>query len=194
MVQRVLTRVPGLWLSRSWTTRSRRPDDAPDAYTFVDRRAFEQRIAEGGFLEWEEFLGELYGTPVPEIPPGHDLLLEIELQGARQVKAAHPEAVLVFVVAPSREEQAERLRRRGDPEDRVQARLAKAEELDPVGRAMADHVVVNDDLDRAADEVADIFERHRSTAGPVPSRPADRPSSAHPDRERAEELPEASDG
>jgi guanylate kinase len=162
LITALLRKVPRLWLSRSWTTRRRRPNEPPDWYHFVDRPTFERRVAEGGFLEWEEFLGELYGTPTPELPEGHDLLLEIELDGARQVKERRPDAVVVFVVPPSREVQAARLRARGDPEERVSARLAKAEELEPVGRALADHVVVNDDLEKAVDEVARIVDLHRS--------------------------------
>jgi guanylate kinase len=166
LVTALLARDPALWLSRSWTTREPRPGEPGDWYHFVDRPTFEARVARGGFLEWEEFLGALYGTPTLEPPPGRDVLLEIELDGARQVKRRYPEAVLVFVVPPSRAVQEERLRRRGDPPDRVQDRLRKAEELDATGRAMADHVVVNDDLDRAVEEVAAILGEHRRRSAP----------------------------
>jgi guanylate kinase len=166
MVSELLRRDPRLWLSRSWTTRPPRPDEPGDWYQFVDRAAFQQRIDEGGFLEWEDFLGALYGTPTLEPPAGRDVLLEIELEGARQVKQQHPDAILLFVVPPSRSVQEERLRRRGDPPDRIRDRLRKAEELDVSGRAMADHVVVNDDLGRAVDEVAAILEQHRKQSPP----------------------------
>ena len=154
---------PDLWLSRSWTTRSRRPGEPEDAYVFVDRRAFEAHRAAGGFLEWNEFTanGALYGTPLIEAGD-RDVLLEIELNGARQVKARYPDAVLIFVVAPSREVQEERLRRRGDDEQDVARRLALGETEQREGELLADHVVVNDDLDRAAAEVVGIIDAHRA--------------------------------
>ncbi len=166
MVAELLSRDSRLWLSRSWTTRPPRPDEPDDWYQFVDRTAFERRIDEGGFLEWEEFLGALYGTPSLEPPEGRDVVLEIELEGARQVKEQHPHAILLFVVPPSRSVQEERLRRRGDPPERIRDRVAKADELDVKGRAMADHVVVNDELGRAVEEVAAILEQHRKHSSP----------------------------
>ncbi|HXX91708.1 MAG TPA: guanylate kinase [Acidimicrobiales bacterium] len=162
VVARLVERDPTLWLSRSWTTRARRPGETDDDYTFVDRRTFEENIARGGFLEWAEFLGNLYGTPVPDPPPGTDVLLEIDLQGAVQVRARHPEAVVVLLVPPSPEAQAERLRGRGDPEDTVAARIAKGEEEMRIGRTLTPYVVVNDDLESAVSQVAGIIDAHRS--------------------------------
>jgi guanylate kinase len=163
VVARVMQLAPDLSLSRSWTTRPRRPGEPEDAYVFVDRPTFESRVASGGFLEWNQFAanGALYGTPLIE-PGERDVLLEIDLNGARQVKARHPDAVLIFVVAPSREIQEERLRRRGDDEASVERRLALGETEQGEGELLADHVVVNDDLDRAAAEVAGIIEAHRA--------------------------------
>ena len=122
---------------------------------------FEARLAEGGFLEHTEFLGNYYGTPTPSPPPGRDLLLEIELDGAQQVRALHPESLLVFVLPPTREEQRRRLEVAGDTDDKVAERLAKAEHEEPIGRALADHLVVNDDLDRAVDEIGRLIEAAR---------------------------------
>jgi guanylate kinase len=161
-----MRRVPHLWLSRSWTTRPHRPTEPADSYVFVDRATFDRRIGEGGFLEWAEvFSGHLYGTPIPDPPPGHDVVLEIDVQGAEQVRAAHPDAVIVLLVPPTRDEQIRRLTERGDPADQVAERVAKAEREEERGRVVADHVVVNDDLSRAIDEVAGILASHRSAAG-----------------------------
>jgi guanylate kinase len=161
IVRALLARDPSLWLSRSWTTRPRRVGEPADAYVFTTREAFEGRIAEGGFLEWTDFLGRYYGTPLPVAPPGADVVLEIEVDGARQVRSRHPDALLIFVLPPSREEQERRLRERGDPEDKVAARLRKAEEEEPVGKAISDYVVVNDDLDRTVEELVAIIDTER---------------------------------
>ncbi|MFZ9627961.1 MAG: guanylate kinase [Ilumatobacteraceae bacterium] len=161
IVSALVDRDPQLWLSRSWTTRAQRPGESPNAYVFADRAAFEHRIEAGGFLEWTTFLGNYYGTPVPEPDGGRDIVLEIEVDGARQVKSLHPEAVLIFVLPPSREEQQRRLRGRGDAEDKVDERLQKALDEEPVGLAIADHVVVNDDLERTVGEMMQIIRSHR---------------------------------
>jgi guanylate kinase len=162
IVDALVARDPRLWLSRSWTTRAQRPGEPDTAYVFTDRDSFERRIAEGGFLEWTEFLGHYYGTPTPDPTPGADVVLEIEVDGARQVKAVRPDALLIFVLPPSREEQERRLRGRGDRPERVAARLRKAEEEEPVGRALADHVVVNDDLAETVDTMLDIINQARA--------------------------------
>src|SRR5205085_2282536 len=107
------------WLSRSWTTRRQRPSESDTAYVFTDHASFEERIAAGGFLEWTKFLDNYYGTPTPEVTDDRDVVLEIEVDGASQVKRLRPDAVLIFVLPPSREEQQRRLRGRGDPEDQV---------------------------------------------------------------------------
>lgn len=161
IVKVLVERDPVLWLSRSWTTRDQRPGESDDAYVFTSRDAFEHRIETGGFLEWTNFLGNYYGTPTPDPTPGRDTVLEIEVDGARQVKALHPDAILIFVLPPSRDEQERRLRGRGDPEHKVEQRVRKAEEEEPIGRALADHIVVNDDLGRTVDEMLAIIEHHR---------------------------------
>jgi guanylate kinase len=130
-------------------------------------------VADGGFLEWAEFQGQLYGTPHPEPPPGRDVFLEIDLQGAAQVRESHPEALIVLLLPPSPEIQAERLRRRGDNEAEVARRLEIGAREERIGRALTPFVVVNDSVDQAVAEVAGILEAHRkadpdSPAGGAP--------------------------
>ena len=164
IVDALVARDPALWLSRSWTTRSQRPGERSDAYVFTTTEEFERLADDDGFLEWTEFLGNYYGTPYPArlgVPDAPDIVLEIELDGAQQVKAKFPDAILIFVLPPTRDEQERRLRGRGDPNDKVLARLRKAEHEEPVGVAEADHVVVNDDLDRTVDEMLAIINHHR---------------------------------
>lgn len=163
LVRRLVDRVPGLWLSRSWTTRPRRPGEAQDAYVFVDQATFAAKVEAGGFLEWAAFLGHLYGTPFPDPPAGLDVVLEIDVQGARQVLAQRPDAVVILVVAPSEADQAARLRARGDDEAHVAARLEMGRREEGEARALAAHVVVNDDLERAAAELAGIVGSYRTT-------------------------------
>jgi guanylate kinase len=151
-----------LWLSRSWTTRARRPSESPYAYRFTDRATFEEHIAADGFLEWVEFLGNYYGTPLPTPPEGSDVLFEIELQGAEAVKQRFPESILIFIEPPSRSDQEARLRSRGDSEETIQKRLRKAESEEALGHEIADHIVVNDDLERAVGEVAGIVIARRA--------------------------------
>jgi len=167
VVGRLLQRRPEIALSRSWTTRPRRAGEAEDAYVFVDRERFLAHRDHGGFLEWNELPtnGHLYGTPDIGAGGGEqpgDHLLEIELNGARQVKARYPDAVLIFIVPPSVAELEERLRGRGDDAESVTKRLRLGADEMRTGPALADHVVVNDDVERAAGEVADIISGRRS--------------------------------
>lgn len=120
-------------------------------------------MAAGGFLEWAEYVGNLYGTPVPQPPEGRDVILVIEVQGAEQVLQRVPGAVMILIVPPSREVQEARLRARGDTPEQVAKRLAVADGEEAAGRRLANHVVVNEDLDGAVAEVAGILEQHRST-------------------------------
>ncbi len=158
VAERVVTRGDDLWLSRSWTTRPVRPGEREDAYVFVDRADFESHAEAGGFLEWAEFLGHLYGTPVPVPPSGHDVFLEIEIEGARQVLDAVPSARVILLSPPSEEIQTARLRGRGDEEEHVQRRLVKGRSELADGREIAHFEVVNDDLEQAVAEVLGIVE------------------------------------
>ncbi len=164
IADRLISGDPTLWLSRSWTTRERRTGERDDAYVFVDRDAFEARIRSGGFFEWAEFLGNLYGTPVPDPPAGRDVLLEIDLQGAQQVRQLHPDATLILLLPPSAEAQEQRLRARGDDEAHITKRLRAGAIEEREGRAIADAVVVNHDISQATADVAGIVGRYRSAS------------------------------
>ena len=165
IVDALLRRDSTLLLSRSWTTREQRPGEHDEAYVFTTRDAFEKHRLNDGFLESTEFLGNYYGTPVPDLSDGRDIVLEIEVDGAQQVKVRHPESVLIFILPPSRDEQRRRLVGRGDPDHKVLERLRKAEEEEPVGLALADYSFVNDDLDQTVDEMLALINRLRTESG-----------------------------
>jgi guanylate kinase len=162
IVDRVRERFPALWESISYNTRPKRPSEVEGVdYHFVSRAEFEALRDAGGFLEWFEVFGDLKGTPrqplVDRLAAGDDVLLELDVQGALRVKSLLPEAVLVFVAPPSVEELGRRLRDRGtESPEALRRRLSEAE------RELAqapefDHVVVNDDVERAVSEVAGIL-------------------------------------
>jgi guanylate kinase len=146
-----------LWLSRSWTTRERRASEQGDEYYFVDRPTFERAIASGTFLEWAEFHGNLYGTPLVSPEKDAGVILEIEVQGAKQVLAYQPDAVVFLILPPSMERLEERLRVRGDDDHHVADRLQSAPEELEKGRQLASYVVVNDDIERASGEILSIL-------------------------------------
>ena len=153
VVAELIRRSDRYWLSRSWTTRERRPGEAEDAYRFVTRAEFEAAIAEGGFVEYAEFVGNLYGTPIPDAPDDKIGIYEIDVQGARQVAAIEPDALLVFITAPSDDQQRQRLIGRGDPPEKVAQRMAKAAEETALARDLGATMIVNDQLDRTVEEV-----------------------------------------
>jgi len=165
-VRRLLDRDPRLWFSVSATTRPRRADEVEGRdYLFLDREEFERLRDAGGFLEWFDVYGDLKGTPrapVEEhLAAGADVLLEVDVQGALAVRGAYPDAVLVFVKAPSRDEQRRRLVERGeDDPEAIERRLARADAEEALADRF-DAVVVNDDPDRAAEEVAAILRGYR---------------------------------
>ena len=150
-----------LAFSVSATTRDPRPDEIDGVhYYFVTRDRFQEMIARGEFLEYDEHNETLYGTPraqaLEKMEKGF-VILDIEPKGAAQVKQAAPEAVLIFIMPPSMEELERRLRGRGDtPEDQILMRLNRASwEMEQ--RSWYDYVVVNDDADRCANELLNII-------------------------------------
>ena len=163
IAEELVKNCPDLWLSRSWTTRPRRPQESPDSYKFAERDEFIAHREAGGFLEWDEFLGNFYGTPMPEAPEGKDVLLEITLDGAEQVKDLHPEALLIFVDTPSHLDQRKRLRRRGDSASNIRRRLRKSKQERRRSAALRMKTVVNDDLVKTVKDITQIILDHRKT-------------------------------
>lgn len=156
-----------LFYSISATTRAPRPGETDGVqYYFLSKAEFEEKIAQHAFLEYACYVENYYGTleaPVNEkLEQGFDVLLEIEVQGAMQVHEKRPDAVMVFIAPPSFEELAARLRGRGtEDEEKVLKRLETAkEELKQQDRF--DYVIVNDELDRAVEELRDILAKRRT--------------------------------
>jgi guanylate kinase len=158
-----------LSISVSATTRPPRSGEVDGVdYRFVSREEFDRLAAGGELLEWATYAGERYGTPLAPVEAqrsaGRDVILVIEVRGAAQVKERVPDAVLIFLLPPSLQVLEDRLRGRGtEDEERIRSRLETAQrELRQAGRF--DERVVNDDVVRAAAEVAAIIERSRSDA------------------------------
>ena len=154
----LLERHPQIWLSVSATTRSPRQGEQDGVnYFFHSRAGFEALVDEGGFLEWAEFAGNCYGTPrrpvEEQLAGGRPVLLEIELEGARQVRRSFPDGFQIFLAPPSFEELERRIRGRGtDSEEAIQRRLSRARD-ELKAQAEFDVVVVNDNLDSALQQL-----------------------------------------
>lgn len=176
VVAEVHRRCPQLFISVSVTTRSPREGERPgEHYHYVDRATFARLVERGELLEHAEYAGNFYGTPAAPVrealAAGRSALLEIELQGARQVRAAMPDALMVMLVPPSWEVLHGRLSHRGteDPAAREHRLQVARVELDAVGEF--DVAVVNDDVQRAAEELIALMvgtgpghRRHRATS------------------------------
>ena len=151
------------------TGRGLRPGETNGVqYYFINREQFEQMIADQALLEYADYVGDYYGTPDAPVKAalarGQDVLLELELVGARQVKKRVPEAVMLFIAPPSLEELERRLRGRGtDSEEKMQKRLARAREEIRALREF-DYLIVNDDVKRAVTELESIIRAERARA------------------------------
>lgn len=174
LVRRLLKRVPGLVVSVSATTRPKRRKEVHGRdYFFLSETEFQDWVERGLFLEWAGFSGHLYGTPKQAVEDnlsaGLDVILEIEIEGARQVLEHLPEAVMIFIMPPSVAELERRLRgRKTEDESSIQTRLARGiEEMAVVeagvwpGRRQFDYVIVNDSVKRASEELVRVIERTR---------------------------------
>ena len=160
IVREIAARDPQIALSLSWTPRERRKADVADAYVFVDPEAFERRKTEGGFIEWNEFLGCLYGTPLPDAEDHRDILLEIDVCGGRQVLAHYPDALCIFVDAPDGVLR-QRLLDRGDSVERVEERLVEAKRERTQAATIGYRFVPNEDLEVAVAVIGEMIAGRR---------------------------------
>lgn len=154
LLRSLLMNHPEIYLSISATTRSPRPGEEDGKnYYFLERSRFEQMLEAGEFLEWAEFAGNYYGTPrkaiEEQITQGKIVLLEIELQGARQVRQSFPEGLQIFILPPSVEELERRIRDRGQDSPEAISRRLKQAQIELAAAGEFDIQIVNDDLDEA---------------------------------------------
>jgi len=168
LIKRLLELDRNLRYSVSCTTRPSRPNEVDGVdYTFVTRERFQQLIDEGAFLEYATYNGNLYGTLAERgeraRSDGHDIVLKIEVQGAEQVRKRVPDAVFIFVVPPSVDELVRRQVQRNteSSQDMTARRLIATREMEHSSRY--DHVVVNDELERAVAQVLDIIQKARES-------------------------------
>ncbi len=158
LVKQFLKLHPETWLSVSATTRAPRQGEVDGKhYFFVKQEKFEELVRNSGFLEWAKFAGNYYGTPRKQVQQklesGRSVLLEIEVEGARQIRKSFPKALLIFLAPPSFEELERRIRGRGtDSESEIKQRLSRAKE-ELQSQQEFDAVVINDDLKFALAEL-----------------------------------------
>lgn len=162
VVRKLLSAYPDLVQSVSYTTRSPRSGERNGVdYHFIDEAEFRRRVSDGFFAEWAEVHGALYGTPIKPIEgilaSGGCMVLDIDVQGGMSLKKRFPQAVSVFLLPPNEEELIRRLRGRGtEAEEQIERRLNNAHR-EMAYRKKYDHNIVNDDVDRAVDKLADLI-------------------------------------
>jgi guanylate kinase len=166
LVRRLLTSVPGLTFSVSYTTRAPRGHELEGAnYHFISRAEFEKRITCNEFLEHAEVFGNYYGTHCSVLSEarehGLDLVLDIDVQGARQLKGKIPEAVTIFILAPSRETLEQRLRARGEDADAVIERRLRDAANEIRNYSAYDYVLINTDLIESSEALGAIVRAER---------------------------------
>lgn len=167
LLHRLMEKREKLRFSVSATTRPPREGEVDGKdYFFVDHPTFERMIAEDAFLEHAEYVGNRYGTPraaVEELlDAGYDVYLDIDVQGAMQIKRIRPETLTIFVTPPSLPELENRLRSRGTDSDEVIRSRLEAAERELILKDHYDYVVVNDEVDRAAGEISDLIDSYKA--------------------------------
>jgi len=168
LVRRVIADLENVAVSVSHTTRGMRPDDVEgEDYYYIDHAAFEEMISTDRFLEYAEVFGNYYGTSVEsvdrQIEAGNDVILEIDWQGAAQVKRMLEDVVWIFILPPSRAALLERLRGRGQDSDEVIERRTQDAVQEMQQYHLADYLIVNDNFDEALSELKAIILAHRVT-------------------------------
>ena len=166
ILHRLMEKREKLCFSVSATTRAPRTGEVDGVdYFFITREKFEEMVENGEFLEHAEYVGNCYGTPKAAVDDklneGYDVYLDIEVQGAMQIKAQRPETLMIFVMPPSLEELERRLITRGtDSMDVIRGRLQQAQEEFKL-REQFDFTVVNDEVERVVDEISEIIDAHK---------------------------------
>ena len=162
----LLRQMPDLVISRSATTRAPRPNERKNrSYFFVSTETFLEMVKNNELLEYDQHFEHYYGTPkkfvVDMLNFGKDVIQEIDVKGALQVKENYPDSMLFFIEAPSEEALYERLVKRGsESEDKIQIRMARTK-LELAQRNKYDYCIMNDDLDRAVKEIIDILNKNK---------------------------------
>jgi len=170
LIEKAVREIPGIWHSVSATTRLPRAYEKEGVhYFFLGREKFHEKIKNGHFLEWAQVFGEYYGTPAEPVDrhldAGEDVIMDLDVQGALQVKRRRHAATLVFIMPPSIEELRARLQSRGAESGiQLEKRLAEAEE-EMSHRNLYDHVIVNRVLDDAFGELGSIIRSRREGQG-----------------------------
>ena len=154
---------PGLTLSQSWTTRPRRLQEPPQSYNFVSEAEFLEHRQADGFLEWDCYLDNFYGTPVPSGDIGEELMLVLTLDGAMKLKELFPETKLIYIDVPSTKEQKNRLKSRDSTRKDTKQRIRQDKEIRRKCLQAADHHVINDDLVEALSAVLTILDGHQQS-------------------------------
>ena len=162
----LMKQMPDLIMSRSATTRAPRPNERKNrSYFFVSTETFLEMVRNNELLEYDQHFENYYGTPkkfvLDMLKFGKDVILEIEVNGALQVKQNYPDSILFFIEAPSEQAIYERLKKRGtESEEKIQIRMAR-NKLELAQRHKYDYCIMNDDVDRAVTEIIEILKERR---------------------------------
>ncbi|MBU0683128.1 MAG: guanylate kinase [Candidatus Omnitrophota bacterium] len=166
IVNEVLKSIKGITRSVSWTTRDPRKGEKPGKdYIFVSKKEFEEKVKNGNFLEYEENFGNYYGTPKMQFKEaesnGIDIILSIDVKGARKVKAVLPESVSIFILPPSEQVLEERLKKRNTDEEKDVLIRLRESKIEMKSANEYDYLIINDNLEEAVEKVSLIIETER---------------------------------